>query len=29
MQISIAEAITLLKNNGYRVYKQIIKYEEV
>lgn len=29
MQTSIAEAITLLKNNGYKVYKQIIKYEEI
>lgn len=29
MQISITEAITLLKNNGYKIYKQIIKYEEV
>lgn len=26
---TIAEAIKILKNNGYKVYKQVIKYEEV
>lgn len=28
-KVTIEEAIAILKENGYKVYKQIIKYEEV